>query len=516
MKYINSKTLILALSAFTVMAFTGCDSKTGIPHDTQLVGSSPLVTPPPEVIPPFPVPKIVLPLCTKDEGSEPWTSDGTTAGTIMLKDINNGAKGTVPRKIGGNDHNSKFVLIGLETFFPAKMLHTDGSETYESAALWKSNGTTEGTVMLKDFNKPFDGEGDGLAQLVVMGGNLYFRGWDEEHAYQIWKSDGTAAGTVRVTNITPNDYPDWYEHQIGGLRAMGDIVFFHASDTGNGPLSLWTTDGTEAGTSKLMITDDSSPGDMKVADGKLYFSAGSGDSGREPWISDGTEAGTHMIADIYSGTPDSRPSHFSDTYNGSVYFQANGNSTSLWGALYKTDGTEEGTVLVKDIVVVSGSSPSPYGFKVFNGVLYFNAYDDNGYALWKTDGTDEGTVKVFGSAWDSLDPEAMQVVNSQLIFRGYDNIEDDDFLYTYDGSATEPTKIVTDENSTYPHNFKVVDDSLWFMIDTGDTIEGGEGYNPQITAFWKTDGTTEGTALIKDGLCPKGGMDGDTGGEGGS
>ena len=55
MKYINSKTITLALSAFAIVAFTGCDSKTGAPSDSQLVGSPtppPVVTPPPIVTPP--------------------------------------------------------------------------------------------------------------------------------------------------------------------------------------------------------------------------------------------------------------------------------------------------------------------------------------------------------------------------------------------------------------------------------------------------------------------------------
>ena len=520
MKLINRKTAILMFSSVAILALSGCDSKTGVPSDSQLVGGAPGVTPPevipPEVIPPLPVPKIVLPLCTKNEGSEPWTSDGTSDGTIMLKDINTGAEGTVPRKIGGNDHNSKFVLIGLETFFPARMLHTDAENgDYETVALWKSNGTTEGTVMLKDFNRPSDGEGDGLAQLIMMGGNLYFRGWDEAHGHQIWKSDGTAAGTVRVTNFEVSSDSDyWYEHQIGGLRALEGLVTFHASDESDGDKSLWITDGTEAGTSMLNSTEDTNPYAMKVVDGKLYFSADSENEGREPWISDGTQAGTHMIADVNTGNNSSRPYGFT-AYNGAVYFSADG--TDVGRELHKTDGTEQGTMLVKEIGEGYHGS-NLRSFTVLNGLLYFNAYDGDGYALWKTDGTSDGTVKVFGPAWDTLDPEAMQVVNSQLIFRGYDEVASDDFLYTYAGTATEPTKILTDENSTYPHNFKVVDDSLWFMMETGDTIEGDpeptmqirEGYNQQITAFWKTDGTDEGTVLIKDGLCPQGDIDGDT------
>ena len=75
------------------------------------------------------------------------------------------------------------------------------------------------------------------------------------------------------------------------------------------------------------------------------------------------------------------------------------NGTELW----KSDGTEAGTVLVKDIR--SGSYSGPYGSFPYSsyprgltnvdGTLFFSANDGvNGYALWKSDGTEAGTVLV--------------------------------------------------------------------------------------------------------------------------
>src|SRR4051812_33888584 len=61
--------------------------------------------------------------------------------------------------------------------------------------------------------------------------------------------------------------------------------------------------------------------------------------------------------------------------------------------LWRTDGTEEGTVRVKDINPSGSSSPS--GFTLFNGAWYFQASDGiTGVELWKTDGTETGTVRV--------------------------------------------------------------------------------------------------------------------------
>jgi len=59
-----------------------------------------------------------------------------------------------------------------------------------------------------------------------------------------------------------------------------------------------------------------------------------------------------------------------------------------------TDGTETGTILVKDIVPGANDS-FPDKLANVNGTLFFNAFDaTNGRELWKSDGTSAGTVLV--------------------------------------------------------------------------------------------------------------------------
>jgi trimeric autotransporter adhesin len=61
--------------------------------------------------------------------------------------------------------------------------------------------------------------------------------------------------------------------------------------------------------------------------------------------------------------------------------------------LWKSDGTDAGTVMVKDIY--PGNSAEPYGFSSVNGILFFAAKTASaGHELWKSDGTDAGTVMV--------------------------------------------------------------------------------------------------------------------------
>ena len=103
--------------------------------------------------------------------------------------------------------------------------------------------------------------------------------------------------------------------------------------------------------------------------------------------------------------------------NGELFFSATDDSIH-GNELWKTDGTEEGTTMVKDIRDGSDSS-NPYGFTEFNGELYFVADDGvHGFELWKTDGTGIGTILVadIDEDYDSY-PGYLQRLMSELYFR---------------------------------------------------------------------------------------------------
>jgi ELWxxDGT repeat protein len=79
-------------------------------------------------------------------------------------------------------------------------------------------------------------------------------------------------------------------------------------------------------------------------------------------------------------------------FDNAVYFSAFDATSGF--ELWKSDGTEAGTVRVKDINPGPGGS-SPFGFTILNDALYFSADDgSNGFELWKSDGTAAGTVRV--------------------------------------------------------------------------------------------------------------------------
>jgi ELWxxDGT repeat protein len=308
-------------------------------------------------------------------GYELWKSDGTTAGTAMVKNINPGVANSNP----DNLTNVNGIL-----FFSA----TDGTNGIE---LWKSDGTSAGTIMVKDI---YAGAGNAQPQnFCNSGGTLFFTADNgSANGIELWKSDGTTAGTVMIKDI----WPGTGNSNPGNLTSVGSIVFFKANESASG-IELWKSDGTTAGT--VLVLDintgvsDSSPDYLTDVDGTLFFAANKSGQGLELWKSDGTGAGTVLVKDIRSGAQGSSLQYITNV-NGTAFLSATDGVVGQ--ELWKSDGTTAGTVLVKDIKVGGASTGSfPDQLCNLNGILFFQADDGtNGIELWKSDGTTAGTVLV--------------------------------------------------------------------------------------------------------------------------
>src|SRR5581483_9733466 len=122
----------------------------------------------------------------------------------------------------------------------------------------------------------------------------------------------------------------------------------------------------------------SKPLELTPAGPKLFFLAQDAQHGYELWKSDGTAAGTVLVKDINPGPMASvrTPANYSRAYltniNGVVYFAATDgvHGTELW----KSNGTEAGTVMVKEIMPTASES-NPQDLVNFNGTLYLTATD---------------------------------------------------------------------------------------------------------------------------------------------
>jgi ELWxxDGT repeat protein len=161
---------------------------------------------------------------------------------------------------------------------------------------------------------------------------------------------------------------------------------------------------------------------MVTLNGTLFFRANDGVHGWELWKSDCTEAGTVLVKDIFDGPNGSSPHNLvaSSGPDGDwVYFNA---SDGVHGSeLWRSDGTAAGTAMVIDIHPTGAGDPD--GLLVIDGTLYFAADDGtNGTELWTSDGTAAGTTLVMdinpGPSGSS--PHNLTVVGDMLYFAAND------------------------------------------------------------------------------------------------
>src|SRR5262249_22108506 len=133
-------------------------------------------------------------------GRQVWRSDGTTAGTFLLQDINPG---------------------GFS--YPFALTSFNGQLFWSENGLWKSDGTVAGTVLVKDISVSPYGP---TAPLTVAFGKLFFGATDGAHGVELWDSDGTTQGTVLFKVLNPNSnstFPDGitYSSFVNGTLYFG-------------------------------------------------------------------------------------------------------------------------------------------------------------------------------------------------------------------------------------------------------------------------------------------------------
>ena len=338
-------------------------------------------------------------------GSELFKSDGTEAGTVLVKDIYPGAGQSKSSKPTG------MISFNNQLFFFAYI----GDTNNPNSDLWKSDGTEEGTVKIKEVTLGFSGS------RIVIENTLYFEGRTKHSGDELWKTDGTAEGTVLVKTINPNE-----TNKLGNFVEFKNLLYFSADDNSTGS-ELWKSDGTVAGT--VMIKDinsgatGSSIDNMRVVGDELFFSADDGTNGAELWKTDGTEAGTVLVKDIKLGASGSSLNYFRN-FNGALYFSANDGTHGA--ELWKSDGTEAGTVMLKDIRVGSvnfSTNSSPKDLIVAGNKLYFIADDGlTGTELWKSDGTEAGTVLIedkYPGRNGGANNNTLVAYGDYIIYKGY-------------------------------------------------------------------------------------------------
>jgi ELWxxDGT repeat protein len=230
-------------------------------------------------------------------GRELWVTDGTGPGTVRLKDINPGAASSDPREFSYSDFLDRRIFSA-----------DDGSNGRE---LWMTDGTPAETRLLADI-RPGPAGSSPMGFVRMRNGHVLFFADDGQIGHELW---GLRAGPFLIKDINP-------VQGIGSVIAPRPVLvdtgssffaFFFAIDGVHGE-ELWRSDGTTNGTVLVKDINPGSSGSRGLGlghpvafDGRVYFSAARPAEGEELWSSDGTAAGTMLVTDISPGSSPSFP-----------------------------------------------------------------------------------------------------------------------------------------------------------------------------------------------------------------
>ncbi|HSN85771.1 MAG TPA: hypothetical protein VL025_03390, partial [Thermoanaerobaculia bacterium] len=412
---------------------------------------------------------MVFPAFQDGSGVELWASNGTPAGTLLLRDSVPGPESVQFRLLGTVGQTALF--LGEHGF-------------RERFQLWRSNGTIAGTFPLTDSAAGGPSMCFNLLRSAVVGNLLFFTAAAPGSGCGLWKTDGTVAGT-RLVLDTPSG-------SVGGpeqLTSAGSRLFFFSGQT------LWASDGTEAGTREIQTFDFNPhpPWGLTRAGSRVFFLASERDSGEEElWTSDGTVAGTRAVTDFFEPQPFLPESYDSllGLIGGTFYFLANdGTGFDLW----RTDGNASEVRRVTDFVT---SQPFPERFDAtqlarLGNLLVFQAREDSGaWHLWVSGGTPETTREITDCPGGCPDvfTELIQVGN-RIVLTGTD--PDGEEIWVTDGTGAG-TRRITDLCSGACRS---IFSGLFLRL--GKVFFIGPGSSGSL-AVWTTDGTVAGTVRLAD------------------
>ena len=274
---------------------------------------------------------VLFAVSTNNEGLELWRTNGTNAGTYMVKDIVPGA--------GDSDPRDLHVHQGL-LYFTARTA-ANGRE------IWRSDGTEAGTALFMEIEPgpgdAFENEApvpDTWAHFTSMGDTLFFTAFDSNNGQCLWRSDGTVVGSEPIhcvmTSIT--------------TPLFRDAMIVHEHELWFNLGRIWKSDGSSAGTVEVApgspwIMNPFEP--MVSWNGDVYY--GGRDLGYTSFglcRSDGTPGGTDMVYPVIDLDPNTASIITMEPADGRFYFFTHESAHQT--RLFRSDGTGPGTALIMD------------------------------------------------------------------------------------------------------------------------------------------------------------------------
>lgn len=439
-------------------------------------------------------------------GLELWKTDGSTLGTVLVKDIKAGA---------GSSNPYAFCKIGGEVFFTC-------TQTGLERKLWKTDGTDAGTVQIPVAEPFFI-----LDNVVGMVNNkMIFYAHNTVDGYEPYVSDGTAAGTFMLANINPSGNSWITQSQNAHLRFNSKYCFFIA--TNGAANAIWRTDGTSAGT--IQLTSNAQAAFSGVSGGSYtdvdetgfwmieYNSIGSGNN-EKLYRSDGTIAGTYLAAQNLSYAQNVK------IYKNALWMASRNTGSPANTEPWRSGGNAATTNKAFEIEPSNSGSPTftplssnPYGFFVKNNKLYFFASTTIPSALnlyqytgdFTFNGSQAGGRWRDSANWNGMMPPGITDtvfansgtpnalnINGANAYAGVLNIGNNaniNFTNATD-SLIVNTKLNAGTNTNFTGNGVLTLKSI-----TNDTVQIANGFTANNMAIQSNTNLANGTAVINNNI----------------
>ncbi|SDG54396.1 T9SS type A sorting domain-containing protein [Epilithonimonas hungarica] len=242
--------------------------------------------------------------------------------------------------------------------------------------VYKYNFNTQKSELLKDYTSP----GRIIkSSFYNLNGKVYFFAEGTYSKLELWCTDLNMNNTFKVKDLNEDTYSSYVNTLFG--KTIGDKLFFSYRN------NIYVSDGTTEGTIKIpnvtLVNNQ-----FTSLNNKVYFFGNSALYGQELWSSDGTQNGTQIVKDLNPGSGSSVGTYYDKLYtvNGKIVFSAGVSQTP---GLYTSDGTSNGTIFLQNI---SYNYQLPdYENAITNKLLYFV-----NNSLWITDGNLDGTKSISG------------------------------------------------------------------------------------------------------------------------
>lgn len=415
----------------------------------------------------------------KDRGL--WSTDGTKEGTYFLDSIF-----LRIRTEYRTNYRLENVLIDNKVFFIA-MRHPFGSEP------WISDGTREGTFMLKDIN---ESGGIHCNYIYKLDNRIVFLAdFLDSTKSELWSTDGTKKGTFKLLDFfhpSFENYEKYYPLKNYVFSELnGKLIFTNRMDGfGN---CIWVTDGTKEGTELITDTTQSESGYIylnAVVNEKSYFITRDSAGTHSLWVSDGKKVNTKKTLDLI--VDDEYNDEF---YNRIKYLVPMGDKLAIAHPHRKFLWFTDSYTLSKFEYEVAYDYARMNDVISINDGIMFREYKKGSARPWISDGTEDGTFKVEGFEYGN---DETSFLNFEYLFNNVSIVQalkdNSRSLMKIDLDTKEVSTLISHIDKGFDTSFlfgEIIDSTLFFKVNVMNLKK--HILNSQL---WQIDPIDNSLALI--------------------